>query len=481
MWQVSYMRKDDKKKYLILKDRNIYKGLIILAIPLMLNNLLKSLHDIVDMIFVGRIPDVGTQSVAAIQLTFPIMFTFLSLGMGMSVAGTALISQFLGMGHRREARRYASQLLVLAGLLGVILNIVSYTAAPMIIRSMGVDPLASAADAYIFESSTQYLRIRAFELPFLFLFFSLLAVRQAGGDTTTPVLVSGTAIITNIFLSYIFIRVLNLGVPGAAYATLVANVLIMPAGLYLLFFAKSGITVSVADMRLQKGVVKDIVRTAVPASMGQAITAIGFYLMNGIIYSYGPETVAAFGVGNRIMSMILHPVMAMGGVLSAYIGQNIGAHNPDRARLTFRKAMLLSSGTMAVGAGIIMIFRGFLAGLFIVDDPVALALAVEYMFYILLGLPLMAVFQTFMGTYNGTGFTQFSFILSVSRLWGMRIPLVIAFREWTALGSSGIWYAMLISNFVAAFLGWMLYKRLTFEPKVRLEEPITKHVELKTT
>ncbi len=470
------MSKDDQKRYLILKDSNIYKGLILLAIPLMLNNFLKGFHDIIDMFFVGRIPEHGTEAVAAIQLTFPVVFSFLALGIGLMIAGTALVSQFVGSNQYEDASRYASQLMVLATILGVILMIVSFIGAPMIIGLMGPDE-----GSYIFENSVAYLRIRAFEMPVLFMFFAFMAIRQASGDTLTPVLISGTAIVLNTILSPILISYFGLGVAGAAWATLIANVVVMPVAIYFLIFSKSGVQVSWRYMHLEAGVVRDIITTAVPASLGQAITAIGFGVMNGVIFSYGPDTIAAFGVGNRITSMILHPAMAIGGVISAYIGQNIGAQNIERARKTFKAGMILSSGMMAVGAGLILTVRTPLAGLFIIDNPVALDLASNYMFYILIGLPLMGVFQTFMGTYNGTGKTKYSFIISVTRLWLMRIPLVIFMREYTTLGSSGIWYAMLISNFLIAIVGYFLYIRIDFKPKVSLREKVHRPTEYKTT
>ena len=457
------MTKDEKKRYLILKDKNIYKGLIILAIPIMINNLLKTFHDVIDMFFVSRIPGVSAEAVTAIQLTFPVVFTFLSLGIGLSVAGTALISQFIGNNQIKRAQHYASQLFVISLILGVFLSLVSFYGSPYIMSAMG-------ATGFEYENSVQYLQIRAFELPLLFVFFAFMATRQASGDTLGPVYISGSAVILNMLLSPLFIMQFNMGVPGAAYATLVSNLIALPFGYYRLFYAKTGITVSLKMMKLDLESSMHIIKTAIPASMGQAITAVGFGLMNGIIYGYGVDTVAAFGIGNRLTSMILHPVMAIGGVLSAYIGQNIGALNPARAKETFKKAMILSVVTMAVGAFGLLLIREPLIGLFIHDNPVALALAVDYMFFILIGLPLMGVFQTFMGTYNGTGNTKYSFIVAVTRLWGLRIPLVIFMRNYTNLGSSGIWYAMLISNLVIAVVGYILYKNLDFKPKVSIKK-----------
>ncbi len=478
------MTKDEKKRYLILKDPNIYKGLILLAIPLMINNLIKTLHDIVDMFFVTFIDGPSaSQAVASIQLTFPVMFTFISLGIGLSVAGTALISQHIGANNMDMAKKYAGQLFLVAVFTGIVLNVVAYLLAPSIMGWMG-------ADGFVLENASTYMQIRSFELPFLFTFFAYLGIRQASGDTLSPVLVSGSAIILNIILSPIFIIVLDLGVPGAAFATLVANATIMPIGIVRLFKAKDGITLTMSDIIGTKAIaiseriiiVKKIVNTAIPASLGQAITAIGFGVMNGVIYSFGEETVAAFGVGNRLLSMILHPVMAMGAILSAYIGQNIGALNPSRAKETFKKSIRLSVAIMIVGSLLIMFIREPLASIFMGDDPVALRLTVDYMFFILLGLPLMAIFQTFIGTYNGTGNTKYTFILSVTRLWGIRIPLVYIMAQMLPhRGSQVIWEAMLISNLMVAVIGYILYLKIDFKPKVDVEKKSKRYKEAPVT
>ncbi|MDR4969440.1 MAG: MATE family efflux transporter, partial [Acholeplasmataceae bacterium] len=360
--------------------------------------------------------------------------------------GTALISQHVGSGQMEQAKKYATNLVILSLIAGIILNVFSYIGAPLIMRLMGTE-------GFVFENSVKYLQIRSFELPVVFLFFAFTSIRQSSGDTVTPVIYGVITMIVNIILSPILISTLGFGVAGAAYATLFANVVIMPLGLLQLFRSKSGVTIAWKYLKLDAFVSSKIINTAVPAALGQAFTAIGFAVMNGIIVSYGVQTVAAFSVGNRLSSLILHPIMAIGGVLAAYLGQNIGNQNIERAKESFKKAMILSVGLMVVGSALILNFREFFASFFIKDDPVALALTAEYMFFLLIGLPLMAVFQTFMGTFNGTGNTKFTFILTITRLWILRVPLVFFFKYFTDLGSSGIWYAMLASNLIIAFVG----------------------------
>ena len=457
------MSKEDNRRYLILKDPNIYKGLIILALPLMLNNFIKTIHDLVDMYFVSKIANHSADAVSSISITFPVMFTFLSLGMGLAVAGTSLISQLVGSNQIDDAKKYATNLLILSIVIGLSLNVISYFGAPYIMSLMG-------AEGYLLENSVSYLQIRSFELTFIFIFFAFTSIRQSDGDTVTPVIFGVITISLNIILSPILISVLNLGVQGAAYATLFANIAIVPFILYQLFYSKkNGLRISFKKYQFNKGISRAILKTALPASSGQALTAIGFIIMTKIIISYGSNTVAAFSVGNRLSSLILHPVMAIGAVLVAYIGQNIGNLNIDRAKETFHKAMFLSVGTMVILSAGTLFIREPLAKIFLAADPIALELTIKYMFYLIVGLPLMAIFQTFIGTFIGTGNTKYSFILSVTRLWILRIPLILSFKYFTDMGSSGIWTAMLISNFVIAFVGIILYRKLSWDPKYKIQ------------
>jgi putative MATE family efflux protein len=455
------MSKADNRAYLILKDPNIYKGLIFLSLPVMFNNLIKTFHDLIDMYFVSQIPEFSAASVSAISVTFPILFMFISIGIGLSVAGTSLISQLIGAGQREEARTYATNLFLIAIIIGIVLTVAGYFGAPYIMKWMGTT-------GYLFEKSTKYLQIRSFELVAVFIMFAFTSIRQADGDTISPVIFGVVTMIINIILSPILISVLQLGVEGAAYATLIGNIVILPFVLYQLYFSKSGITIY-RIMRFKSNIARAIIQTAIPAALGQSITAIGFIVMNGIIVSYGEQTLAAFSVGNRISSLVLHPVMAIGGILAAYIGQNIGNGNPGRAKDAFKKGIILSVGVISVTSLIMLFIRVPVISLFLENDDVALKLAVTYMFYLLIGLPFMAIFQAFIGAYNGNGKTSYTLIVGVTRLWGLRIPLILFFTYFTVLGSSGIWTAMLISNFMIMFIGFYFYKKLQFVPKIDVE------------
>lgn len=482
------MSSDDKKRYLILKDSNIIKGLLILSLPLMINNFMQVFHDLVDTYFVSKIPNFSADSISAISATFPITFTYISLGIGLSIAGTALISQYYGNGQLETARKYATNLIVIAFGVGLFLNVVSYFLAPFIFDWMGTE-------GYVYDNAVKYIQIRSFELTPVFILFAFRAIRQASGDTVIPTYLGVSAIIINIILTPILvldnitlfgeayhlfniihfsipsltIQGFDFGVSGAAYATLIANTTLLPIMLLILFHSKTGVTVALRYFKVEYQAAKDLITTAIPASLGQAITAIGFAFLNSFIIDYGVDTYSAFSVGNRISSLFLMPVMAIGGIMASYIGQNIGNLNPERAKKAFYQGTMISIVIMAIGSIFGLLIRKQMAGLFLEADPEALALSVQYMFFLFIGLPLMAIFQSYIGLYNGSGKTMFTLAIGVIRLWGLRIPFILFFKNFTSLGSSGIWYAMLLSNFVIAFIGFFFMKKITYEPKINIQ------------
>jgi putative MATE family efflux protein len=454
-------REVDRKTKIILYEKPIWKGLLYLSFPVFLVNILKTVHDVIDGIFLGQFPgdEIATSMQSAVSLTWPIFFVFISFGMGLSIAGNALIGQYVGKGDYELAKKYSNNTVFIALVLGLLFTVLAYVFAPAILTMMG----AKGTDK---DFAITYLRIRSFEMPILFLTFAFEAVRRSTGDTITPVIISAFGIIVNIILTPILVLYLRLGITGAALSTLFAHLTILPPTIYYLMKSRNGINVKLNLNTLNKTVVKDIFKIGIPASAGQSIQAVGFVILNALIYAYGTSVSAAFFIGNRINSLVMFPVSAVASIVAIYIAQNIGAQNVARAKESVKQGIILSVVMMIIGVSILLPFRYFIVQLFSNNEP-TIAFAAEYTLYIGIGLPLMALFQCFLSTYQGSGDTHFSFILAVFRLWVLRLPLILLANRFTDLGPTGIWYAMLLSNLFAAVLGFYLYKKVKFTPKTR--------------
>lgn len=452
--------KDTNKSYLILEEKNLLKAIVILAIPMFLSNLLKSIHSFVDLYFVSPL---GDSAIASIAVTNPIIQIALSLAGGFMVAGIAIMSQAIGAKKPEFARKIAGNVLILCIIAGVIFNVLIYFLTPWLVT----DVLKASADTKDF--AIQYVQVRSFELVPLFTFFAFLASRQSSGDTKTPFIFNIVSVGLNVVLTWYLVRVLDGGVRGAALATLIANAVIMPFYIIMMFKDKKEVYITKEDIGLKSNLVWMIIKLGLPSALAQAFTSLGFLLINTWILSYGDATTAAFSTGNNINSIILFPAMGIGQVVATFVGQNIGAENSNRAKETIKVAMRFTIIFMAIGGLVLLPLSRPLGSIFL-KNPESLSLSVEYMFFLFTSLPLMAIFQVFMGAYQGAGHTMYSLILATLRLWAMRIPLVYLFTEVLHLDSSGLWYAMIISNVGATLVGIVLYTFCNFEKKINKEE-----------
>ncbi|MFA5006286.1 MAG: MATE family efflux transporter [Candidatus Izemoplasmatales bacterium] len=456
-----------RKTETILRGTPIWKGMLSLAVPIFFVNILKTLHDLVDTFFLGRVPGFdpidgianATHMQNGVGLTWSLFFIFISLGMGLAVAGTSLIGQYVGRGDAMNAKRYAGNLIMISLGFGLVFNLLLYMIAPLVMTWIG----ATGAD---FEYAVTYLRIRSFELPILFFSYAFQSIRQSTGDTTTPVLVSTFQILLNIFLTWWMVSVLGMGVVGAGLSTLIANWVGLPVFVMILMFSRTGLKLDFRTRFLDFSIIRHLIEIAVPASVGQAVQALGFVILNGVVLSYGTFASTAYAIGNRINSIVMFPVSSVSAILAIYIAQNVGAGNVKRARASFRTGMTIAVAMMTIGAALIIPFRIPLVEI-MNSDPQTLAEADRYMLFLHLGLPFMGVYQTFLSTFQGSGETRYGFWLSMIRLWVIRLPLVYLMTLLTDLGTLGVWWMMLVSNFLSVFVGTYLYRKVKYLPKIR--------------
>lgn len=443
----------DKREF-ILKGKTI-KVILTLAVPVMLNNLSQTLYNLADAFWVSRL---GEIEFAATSFVWPVLFLIIALGMGMNIAGTALISQHIGAKESSEANKVAGQLFSFSLILSFVFAVLGYILTPYILKAMG-------AKGDLFNYSSQYLRIMFFDIPILYIVFVFGAIRHAQGDTKTPMILNVGSVVLNIILDPIFIFTLNLGISGAAIATILSKALVSFYIIYLMFFKRDGIYITKENIRLKKKIISKIIKIGLPASLGQAGSAIGFIFLNGFVVSFGEYTLAAFGIGNRITSLVFMPAAGVGSALATIIGQNLGADNIMRAREAFKKSLMFTVSLMVTGAIILIPFAENVIKIF-AKSPEVISQGTYYLTLIAASLPLMGVFNCLMGVFQGSGHTIYTMYMNLGRLWVLRIPMILLFKNFTNLGTRSVWFAMVISNFIICCFGMLMYKYGKWEEKV---------------
>ncbi|NMB01483.1 MAG: MATE family efflux transporter [Firmicutes bacterium] len=437
---------------------NMYNVLITLSIPIIINSLIQTLYNLADGLWVSRISSVHF---AATAFVWPVNFLFISLGIGLSIAGTSLLSQLVGKGDWKSAKNYASQLVALSLIASVFFTILGYLTTPLIVPLMGAtDDLAKYAIIY--------LRITFLDLPFLFLFFNINSMMHSQGDTITPMILSATSAVLNVVLDPIFIFTFNWGIAGAAWATLVSRALLAVVGFVILFGKKNKLKPDFKGFRFNGGIVREIVQVGLPSSIGQSGASLGFIVLNGFIASYGTATLAAYAMVNRITSLVMQPAMGMGQALTTIVGQNIGADQMPRVKEAFIKALKLAILIGVVGCLILIAFDEPILTFFMQakDDPAVIELSLTYLFYVSLSMPLMGIFSVFQGLYQGTGNTKYSMSMEVGRLWFVRLPLILLLGHFTTWESTGIWFSMSFSNVVVCLYGYWIYKTKPWQQSI---------------
>ncbi len=417
----------------------------------MVNNLIQTMYNLVDGIWVSKISSVHF---AATAFVFPINFLFISLGIGIFVAGTSILSQFVGANKEEKAREYTGQIIGISIISSLIFTIVGIGFSPLIIKLMG-------ATGDIAKYGNTYLRISFLELPFIFLFFNINAIRNALGDTVTPTILSGISAILNIILDPIFIFGFGWGIAGAAWATVLSRALLSFYGIKIIFSKDNILRPNFKNFKFKKSILKEVMNVGFPATIGQAGAAVGFIVLNGFIVSYGTTTMAAFGMVNRVTSLISQPAMGIGAALTAIIGQNIGAGNIERAKESFKKASILALSFGIIGGVFMIVFNTGIVNFFIQskDDPGVISQAIVYLNFIAISMPLMGMFSVIQGIFQGSGHTKYSMAMEIGRLWIVRIPMILIFKNFTNFGSPGIWFSMSFSNLIVVLYGMYIYSK----------------------
>lgn len=450
------MIKQDKTE-MILKG-SIYKILLTLSIPIMINSVIQTLYNLVDGVYVSAISSVHF---AATAFVWPVNFLFISLGIGLSIAGTSLLSQLVGKGDLNRAREYASQLMVITFLSSLVFVVLGYLISPHIIKLMG-------GTGEFAEYANIYLRITFLDLPFMFLYFNINSIMNAQGNTVTPTILSAISAIINIILDPIFIFTFNWGIAGAAWATLISRAILAIIGYIMLFNKNNKIIPNFRKFKFNKEIIKEIVHVGIPSTIGQSGASLGFIVLNGFIGSYGTATIAAFGMVNRITSLIMQPAMGIGSALTAIVGQNMGADQIDRVKEAFQKALKLTITIGVLGGLLLIIFDDQIINFFIQskDDYSVIELSIVYLFYTSLSMPLMGIFSVLQGLFQGSGHTKYSMAMEVGRLWFVRLPMILLFKYFTNFGSTGIWFSMSFSNLVVCVFGYLMYRRNKWQNKI---------------
>lgn len=414
-----------------------------MAIPIMAGMFLHIAYNIVDAAYLGNYGG-DSDVLAAMPFIRPIFFVMVALTSGLGTGITAVVATAIGKRSHEEADRACSNAISLMLTLGVVYCVVGLLFGRLVIDTMR-PPAAQG------EYAWQYCEIIFWSAP---LFFFGTAIRMAltgEGDARTPMMVLAVGILINIILDPIFIFTLDLGIQGAAWATLVSQGAASLGLAYLFFFRKrSFLRFSVRGMRPDGPTLRGIFGIGLPTSAGQLLMAVGAGFLAGYVGSYGASASAAYGVGFQFDMLVGLPILALATGAVTVIGMFRGAKRVDLIRsttaYTIRAAIVIG---LLLGASV-WVLSPIVLPLFMPTDPEGVAVGTQYLSFMVCVYPLMAIGMACGRILQGLGRGMPALLITFIRVIGLAVPgaaIVVLVLDWPI---AGIWGALLTSALVAA-------------------------------
>ncbi|MGI6393772.1 MAG: MATE family efflux transporter [bacterium] len=447
-------------------NSNIVPLMFRLGWPVMLASLLETFYQLADTFWLGHLGgEQSGDSVAALQIAFPIFWFFASAAAGFSMSGAALVSQHTGAGDKSKANIASTQIISFSLLTGAAVALLGTIFAPGLLELV-------TSDKNISSIGSSYLVWFFPCMPFVFINASFRILSSAAGDTKTPLKITLVTNIINIVIDPIFIMgwgpIPRMGAAGAALATLISTALASFAVMYVLIKGSTGISLDFNHFIPEKKWFKKIVKIGFPAAVGHSADSLGFILLMAIIAKLpdSRNALAGYGIGNRLTSLIFIPAQGLGQGLTTIIGQSLGAEKFDRAWKSAVKGIKIISATIVLQVAILIPFREFFIALFIPHDTEIIASGAHFLLVFGISIPFFGVIRGATAAFNAAGTNYPAMIIGFVRLWLLRIPLSWLMGLILGFGATGIWVGMGISNVLAALLAWVLFVKYKWLKKV---------------
>lgn len=399
---------------ILMTSGNIWKTLLLFAIPLIFGNLLQQTYNTVDSIIVGNY--VSPEALAAVGSSTALINLLISFSQGIAVGSGIIVSQSLGAGKGKDVIVSVHTSIAIAIILGFIISIAGYIFAPWLLESM-------KTPKNVMGESIKYLRTFSFGLVFNIIYNMEAGILNAVGNSKRSLLYLGIASVFNIFLDLLFIKNFELGVFGAAMASNISQAISAILALFFLMRVKDIYKVRLSKIKLHKEMALKVIKIGIPTAIQNTVISLSNVIMQSSVNVFGAFAMAGFGAFMKIDGFNILPVMSLSMAITTFVGQNYGAHKIDRVKKGMWTSLIMSIIYTFISGFLLYKFAHNVISLFSSEKEVieagVLATRLFCPFYFLL-----AIMHSFAGTIRGTGRTVPPMIILLISLCVFRILAV---------------------------------------------------------
>ena len=436
-----------------MKNEPVNKLMLQMGVPMILSMALQAVYNIVDSAFVGNMKEGSEAALNALTLVFPIQMLMVALAIGTGVGVNALLARTLGQRNREKASKVAGNGLFLATVIYIIFVLFGLFGIKTYISSQ-------TRNALVLSMSVDYLRICCL-LSFGVVFFSIFEkLLQATGRSLYSTIGQVTGAVINMILDPILIYGFNLGVQGAAYATVIGQIL-------------SALLLAVFHMRLNKEfdhgltytkpnkrIIKEIYSIGLPAIIAQALMSFMVYAMN-LILKFDASAQTAYGLFYKVQQFVLFMAFGLRDAITPIIAFSYGMQNKKRVKDGIKYGLIYTIVLMVAGTLITELFPNFFATLFNAGQSriyFISAVRIISISFVFAGINI-----AFQGVYQALNGGMESLVVSLLRQAILILPLAWGFSKLVIqydMDVSLIWYAFVITEVLSCVVGWVFLRRI---------------------
>lgn len=400
------------------KDKEFYKKVIIIAVPIIIQNFIASSLNIVDTIMIGKL---GEREIAAVGIGNQYFFLFNILIMGMFSGIAIFTSQYWGKKDVKSIKRILGFGIILALTIGIIFTVIARVAPTFIISIFNTDP-------EVIKLGADYLVTVCLSYTFTAVTFHYATVSRCIEKTTVPMVVSGIALLVNTFLNWVLIfgnlGAPALGVKGAAIATLIARILEMVILIGYIYLKKGVLAATIKELfSFKKDFIKVITLTMIPVLLNEACWGLGSVMYNVIYGRIGTQAIASVQIATTVNNLFMVIIFGIGSASLVMVGNEIGRGNNDNGYNYGKKSIMLGCSVGIVLAISLVLFSGMIVGMFDVSNEVKMwAKDILYVTSVVMVIRVYNII-IIVGVLRGGGDAKVSLAIEACTMWLIGVPL----------------------------------------------------------
>ncbi|MDR1287731.1 MAG: MATE family efflux transporter [Treponema sp.] len=418
-----------------LTEGNVFKTLIMFALPILLGNIFQQLYGFVDSMVVGR--TLGENSLAAVGSSFGISSIILAVAMGITTGFGIIISKMYGEGNKEKIQSTADTGLWVVVLSGVPITLFGIIKYDVFLKIFNV-PIE------IRDQAGSYLKITFIGILPVFIYNACSSFLRGTGDSKTPLLLLIIAALMNVVLDILFVVVFQWGVEGAAIATVASQFFAFFACLYYVNKYNSHFKIKLKNTYFNFDIFKTGMTIGIPATLQQLFISLGSSVLQILINGFGPISISGYTAASKIDGFATMPAVNIGRAMSNYVAQNEGANKPDRVKKGIQTACVLLAVVSIVISFSIYLFADKLILAFCDSGDVVKA-GVEYLYTVSAFYIIFSFMHILNGILLGNGKPHISMISTIISFCLLQVPTAYFLSK--SIGVTGIW--------IAAPVGWI--------------------------